>query len=56
MRRFIKLALAGAVGAYVAEAYVLPALNIPSASGPGMDDVVVGVTVAATCVIVDRLF
>lgn len=56
MRRFVKLALAGAVGAFVAESYILPALKIESAAGPGLDDLVVGVTVAATAVLVDRFF
>lgn len=56
MRRFIKIALAGAVGAFVAESYILPALNIDSQAGPGVDDLVVGLTVAATVGVVDRLF
>ncbi len=56
MKRLIKFALAGAVGAYVAEAYILPAMKIESGSGFGVDDVVVGATVAVTLIAVDRLF
>lgn len=56
MKRFLKLALAAGVGVWVAESYVLPALNIPSSPGIGVDDAVVGATVATTVVLVDRLF